>query len=357
MKLNMKSILTGSAATIALVAASQANASGYYVGLFGGWSTLEDSFDVSTSTAGKKNVFNSTTSSTQLFYSKSTAPTGTSTTKTYFVGYTGSGAPYLDTNTNVHTYGGTANYHTDMHFFASGSATLAKRATAMASRNSFDDGWVVGGSMGWDFGNGWRTELEAAYRANDVDARSIGTSVRTYVFTTYLSHTDMHYSGPAGSQTSSVLYQYTKTNVSTVTNSITGPANIDGDLTTWSFMFNVWYDFDFGDSPLHPFIGGGIGFAHANLDYKVTATGIPNPYSLFGTSFAYRGNGEASDWGFAYQIGAGLGYDLGNGMMLSAQYRYFNTGAMDLSLADQIEVNLESHNFLVGLNIPLGGGN
>jgi len=43
-------------------------------------------------------------------------------------------------------------------------------------------------------------------------------------------------------------------------------------------------------------------------------------------------------------------------MMLSAQYRYFNTGAMDLSRADQIEVNLESHNFLVGLNIPLGGG-
>jgi len=124
-------------------------------------------------------------------------------------------------------------------------------------------------------------------------------------------------------------------------------------------MANVWYDFDMGDSPIKPFVGGGIGFAHATLDYNLTAnTGISNSaYGLFGTGgYAYAGNGEESDWGFAYQLGAGIGYDLGNGLMLSAQYRYFNTSGMDLSPGGQIDVDLESHNFLVGISVPIGGG-
>ena len=48
--MKFKNALLASSAAAALMAASSANASGYYVGLFGGFSTMEDSFDVSTST-------------------------------------------------------------------------------------------------------------------------------------------------------------------------------------------------------------------------------------------------------------------------------------------------------------------
>jgi opacity protein-like surface antigen len=314
MKLNLKTALTGSAATIALLAASSANASGYYLGVFGGWSTMEDSFNVGFSTSG----FDATATFTQTD-----------------TGYTGTGST--------------------SHFFSTAFTlkyTAASRTSAITTNNSFDDGWVVGAALGWDFGNGWRTELEAAYRSHDLNSTGslAGTRYYSYYFTRFYSYTANHLTGTG--TTTSTLGFTTWTNTVTANN-----FGAKGDLETWSFMFNLWHDFDFGDSPLHPFVGGGIGFAHATLSYDITQN-VPlgtNP-ALFGTQVSYRGNGEATDWGFAYQVGAGLGYDLGNGMTLSAQYRYFNTGAMDLSLADQIEVNLESHNFLIGVNIPLGGG-
>jgi len=366
MKLNLKSVLTGSAATIALVAASSANASGYYVGLFGGISTIEDDFTVATSTSSStsRSVSTSTTSSTGLLGAN------TAWSKTVF--------DYTPNNTTTGTFTGATGYLGLNYGYNQNSVTFAARTTVFSAGHSFDDGFVLGGSIGWDFGNGWRNELEVAYRQNDVDASAIGwSSTRGYT-----AYSDLGYSGTylllpgqtfltyvgLNTLTTTGFYALTGTSwasgKSTFGTSSSGIAggSINGELETWSFMYNVWYDFDFGDSPIHPFIGGGIGFAHASLEYSaagISATGIASTTGFFGTSFtggSYRGNGEATDWGFAYQVGAGLGYDLGNGMMLSAQYRYFNTGAMDLSLADQIEVNLESHNFLVGLNIPLGGG-
>jgi opacity protein-like surface antigen len=318
MKLNLKSALTGGAAVAALMTTSSANA-GYYVGLFGGWSTMEDDFVVTTTTGS---------------YSF-TATFNSSLTSSWSI-------PGLDFG--LHT---------------SGSTQFGTASTTVGSRNSFDDGWVIGGAIGWDFMNGWRSELEVAYRSHDLDSQAGAVSSRYFYSRTFagdyyfLNGTPLTGTYLFGTFTSS-------TNTTTISDTV-GASAAEGDLETWSFMFNVWYDFDFGDSPIHPFIGGGIGFANASLDYDFSGavTGLSTGnFGVLGTTqpFSYRGNGEATDWGFAYQLGAGLGYDFGNGMMLSAQYRYFNTGAMDLSLRDQAEVNLESHNFLVGLNIPLGNG-
>lgn len=356
MKLDLKSVLTGGAATVALLAASSANASGYYIGLFGGISSMEDSFDVSTSTSGARRVVGTT----NTFYSYfAFGPT----TVDFVHGTVND--PWGTIGTTLTTIGGF------YYWYAAYTVTQGARSTTLTGSHSFDDGFVVGAAIGWDFGTGWRTELEAAYRSHDVGGRTSGAFARSY---TYIAFSSSWYSTGyyfystntylALNSTSTIGFVSgntggTATGVSTNTYAGTGSGSFDGDLETWSFLFNIWYDFDFGDSPIHPFVGGGIGVAHASLDYQLGATGIPTGTAgLFAanTSVSYRGNGEATDWGFAYQLGAGLGFELGNGMMLSAQYRYFNTSAMDLSLADQIEVNLESHNFLVGLNIPLGGG-
>ena len=359
MKLDLKTVLTGSAASVALLAASSANASGYYIGLFGGISSMEDSFNVTTSAGTAGATWASTATNTGTF----------TTTGQTFDTWQGSA---IDPSTTIGTLTNTtvsATNYTLYRFngtFGTGAATLSHSA-------SFDDGFVVGAAIGWDFGTGWRTELEAAYRSHDVGGSANIASSGAYTFFStwtqyssyflYLFNYGVYtYVGinitsyvTLGGQTlgsgSSLL------GTSTTSFAYNNSASINGELETWSFMFNVWYDFDFGDSPIHPFIGGGIGFAHANLNYNLSGIGQAGTVGMFSsTTLAYRGNGEETDWGFAYQLGAGLGFELGNGMMLSAQYRYFNTGAMDLSLADQIEVNLESHNFLLGLNIPLGGG-
>lgn len=316
MKLNLKTALTGGAAVAALMTASSANA-GYYVGLFGGLSTMEDDFVVTTTT-GDYSI------------------TGT----------------FNISKTN----GSWSITGFDYGYVFSGSTRLGSASTTVASRNSFDDGWVVGGAIGWDFMNGWRSELEAAYRSHDLDSQAGALSYR-YFYSRTTSGSSRFF-GTSGTYAGGTFTS--NANYTTISDTV-GASAAEGDLETWSFMFNVWYDFNFGDSPIHPFIGGGIGFANASLDYDFSGavTGLSTGgYGVLGTTqpFSYRGNGEATDWGFAYQLGAGLGYDFGNGMMLSAQYRYFNTGAMDLSLRDQAEVNLESHNFLVGLNIPLGNG-
>ncbi len=401
---------------MALVAASSANASGYYIGLFGGISTMEDDFTVSTSTS--RSTSNSTFK--EVFqYSGGINNAGFTAT---WAQWSWDTQPYKSPSTTgkagtaYGTFQASTNQGQPLRAYAvyQNNTTLATGAT-MSSRGSFDDGFVVGGSVGWDFGNGWRTELEAAYRNHDlstspvsgVQSWAFNRTQNTYgifripysatyysKFVTYVGLNTVTISGTSKAYTSKSKFKYTGThyinNGLTVDNHLgkTGTAassfmafigpdyqkktaaggtqavigSASGELETWSFMFNIWHDFDFGDSPIHPFIGGGVGFANASLDYTFTAvvpgvTYASNTKATLGsTSFAYRGNGEATDWGFAYQLGAGLGYDFGNGMMLSAQYRYFNTGAMDLSLRDQIEVNLESHNFLVGLNIPIGGG-
>lgn len=366
MKLNLKTVLTGSAATVALLAASSANASGYYVGLFGGISTLEDDFTIATSTGSSTTLVGGTTKT----ISSGTLGADTAWSKTVF--------DSRPNNTTAGTFTGATGY-TGIYFYRKfSSITYAARSTVFSANHDFDDGFVVGGSIGWDFGNGWRNELEVAYRQNEVNGGAIGWSAsraytalasygfsRTYLYlptVTFLTYVGLN----TLSTSSTILLKSTTFTGGTskfgTTDAGVAGGSIDGELETWSFMYNIWHDFDFGDSPIHPFIGGGIGFAHARLQYTMsglTATGIATSGVTFGTTASisgYRGNGEATDWGFAYQLGAGLGYDFGNGMMLSAQYRYFNTGAMDMSLADQAEINLESHNFLVGLNIPLGGG-
>lgn len=358
------------------MAASSANASGYYIGLFGGISSLEDDWSVSTSTAGAAG----TTSKTGkvVWYS--------GTVGSVFAGANGLTTkptwdskqnPLYDTGTSKGTNAGATGMGGFGFSTKRTNVTVARRVTTLESSGGFDDGWVVGASLGWDFGNGFRNELEVAYRNHDLESSVIDTTfsrvytgytygLKTVLFLTYkysvLTYVGLNTISKTGTFTYANLRGKNKTSgaFSAGTKGSGAYGNVQGDLETWSFMYNVWYDFDFGDSPIRPFIGGGIGFAHASLEFDMTTDGgLPTKagYGFFGTGgYAYRGNGEATDWGFAYQLGAGLGYDLGNGMMLSAQYRYFNTGAMDLSLADQIEVNLESHNFLVGLNVPLGGG-
>lgn len=84
---------------------------------------------------------------------------------------------------------------------------------------SFENGWVAGAAVGYDFGRA-RVEFEGAYRANDYDTLTVGTAA---------------------------------------------PLKVQGDLTVISGMVNALYDFE-NSSIVTPFMGFGMGFGHLEDD-------------------------------------------------------------------------------------------
>ncbi|WP_096703994.1 OmpA family protein [Magnetospirillum sp. 15-1] len=88
-----------------------------------------------------------------------------------------------------------------------------------------------------------------------------------------------------------------------------GGASGKGETTALAPMINGVYEF-LPQSSWHPFVGLGIGTAYVDAG-KAKKNGVD----------AYNG----SDWQFAYQGFAGVGYDLNENVELKAQYRYFST--------------------------------
>jgi outer membrane protein OmpA-like peptidoglycan-associated protein len=142
--------------------------------------------------------------------------------------------------------------------------------TGAAFAAQFETGWAIMGTLGYAFDNNLRAELEAGYRRNDFDR----------------------------------LTQFLPT--------ITG-ASAAGDLSEFTLMANLLYDFRLGDK-LTLSIGGGIGADHARL--KVGQLG-------------FSGN----EWVLAYQGIAGLSYAIGERTQLFVNYRYLHADAPEYTAA------------------------
>ena len=149
---------------------------------------------------------------------------------------------------------------------------------------SFDPGLVIGGALGYDYGN-IRAEGEIAYHFWDMDEITFGP---------------LFLGCPC-----------------------TGP--IDGDASALSFMLNGYYDFPVANSSLAPYLGGGIGVANITVDFA--------------------GFGDDSDVVFAYQFMAGIGFEINPSTTLTVGYRYFATTDPDF---DGVEATVDSHDFSLG---------
>src|SRR5512132_394436 len=90
----------------------------------------------------------------------------------------------------------------------------------------------------------------------------------------------------------------------------------NGDATAVVGLFNVYVDPDLDlGVPVHPYLGGGIGGAYVKLD-----TGDDAPLSI---------DDEAG--AFAWNLAAGLSYDVTEHITLSAGYRYLRFEGTDFS--------------------------
>ena len=122
------------------------------------------------------------------------------------------------------------------------------------------------------------------------------------------------------------------------------PYDITGDVSVTSLMANGYYDIDLGGVEL--FLTAGVGVAQVNFD-ELQYTDEEYDYYTFSTS----------ETALAYQLGAGLGIPVSDGIMLDARYRYFATTdftvASTLGYDDAYNANIESHSALLGLRVSL----
>lgn len=164
----------------------------------------------------------------------------------------------------------------------------------------FDTGFGVHGAIGHSWG-ALRLEGEVSYRKNDLDTFDVTNITLAGIG----SFNDI------------------------------GTFDADGDVSALGFMANVWFDFNPG-SPWSPFAGGGLGVARISIN-DATIVGIPLA--------------DDDDWVFAYQLGAGIGFEVTPTTTISLGYRFFGTADPEFTDLAGIPFDAEyrSHNIEIGL--------
>ena len=105
----------------------------------------------------------------------------------------------------------------------------------------------------------------------------------------------------------------------------------DFTLGVVSFMGNGYIDFPM-PSPFRPYLGAGVGFAVVNVEEDIGFTA------------------DDSDLVAAFQLMAGIGYEISPKATLTFGYRYFTTSdpSFELPFSAPFETEITSHDFLFG---------
>lgn len=113
-------------------------------------------------------------------------------------------------------------------------------------------------------------------------------------------------------------------------------ASASGELTSWMFMLNGYYDFDTRWKGFQPFATAGIGIVHH--------TGEIDDRSIH--------NADVSDdsMGYAVQFGGGVKYRVNPDMALTGGYRYVMTS--DIKWEDY-DISYSGHEFRIGMEYDI----
>jgi len=228
----------------------------------------------------------------------------------------------------------TSSYNTTF----TGDTSLIGGFTGVADFDA-DTGYVFGGAVGYQWDNGLILEVEATYRRNKLDLTAVGNEFGHVSFTPG-STTDF-------TGASSVYYS------SAVT--------IDGDdshISAVSLMANAWYEFNLSNDQWRPYVGGGVGIAwldmHGLANVRQTSSFTPGT-TVYSSTDDIGFHGDES--GFAWQLGAGMGYEFAPGKQISLDYRFFNGPTMDNvqfhELENDIDYDYSAHNVMIGVRLGL----
>lgn len=116
------------------------------------------------------------------------------------------------------------------------------------------------------------------------------------------------------------------------------------DISALTLLLNGYIDFNFHGGPLTPYIGGGVGVS------RLTTSNVAF-FNPDGSSGNWTG---ATTWNFAWQLTAGVAYELAPNVLIDANYRYVHLGdAMAMtSLGGGTPIlyeNINAHEVRVGL--------
>lgn len=161
---------------------------------------------------------------------------------------------------------------------------------------SYDTGIVLGGALGFDYGNNFRTELEYRYIEADQDQRALSNGF-----------------SPDGG--------------------LLSVGDSSGQAIIHALLANVAYDAPL-DGPVTPFVSLGFGGARVRNDLNG----------------AFSPSDEAA-LTYAYQARAGVSYEVNEGLRLGVDYAYFATGQLTYgpeqfdSTAPTVEPRVDDDNF------------
>ena len=222
---------------------------------------------------------------------------------------------------------------------------------ALNANATTDNGFAIRGMAGYAFPSGFRVEAEIDYRRHgtgNLDVDSPGALVLTAaakhplvnpknlppgeIQDAYLALPQSLSPGADPRTPTKDLFENGVKEAS--------PITVNGNFSMLAFMANVDYDFDTG-SRWVPYVGGGLGVATISIDAE----------DVDGNSFA-----DDSDTVFAYQVGAGIGYEFpleeGRSITISLDWRYFATQDPtfkgDLTGAE-FDVGISGHDIGIGL--------
>jgi opacity protein-like surface antigen len=175
-----------------------------------------------------------------------------------------------------------------------GVMALSSLSTAALAR----DGWYLGAGIGPNFKesenfSGSNGSFTADFSDDAVYAVSLG------------------YAMPSGWRPEFAI-DARSNNVSSLSSNGSSSTDVSGHEDADTFMFNIWYDFQLGNPyrRLHPYLGGGVGFAQVAMhDISLSAF---EPYVAV----------DDTQTLLAYQFGLGASYDLAPNWKLLAEFRY-----------------------------------
>ncbi|MEM7517804.1 MAG: OmpW family outer membrane protein [Planctomycetota bacterium] len=182
-----------------------------------------------------------------------------------------------------------ARVQAGLSFLPDGDFDVTSGGATTGGEGSYDPGFMSGLAVGYRIDSNWSAELEYNYRSNDID---------------------------------------------TVDQDGGGTFADGGDFASVAIMANAYYHFRPGER-LRPYIGAGVGFLQ-EIDADLDSLGV-----------------EASDrGGFAYQLMAGVSYELSGPWTMNVEGRYFGAGNSDLEVSgnsDVYEADYNPFSVLAGL--------
>ncbi len=159
--------------------------------------------------------------------------------------------------------------------------------TSVGWSTEFDTGYAISGAFGAAMPSGWRGEVELTYTSTDVDTHkgvtAGGASIDAADAAVLITG-----SPPLGATVADVV------------------ADGRGSLEATYLMANAYYDFGAGAWSLTPYLGGGLGFAFADVDFSPSGVSIV----------------DDDDTVFAYQLIGGAAFAATEQMDIFGQARY-----------------------------------